>query len=81
LGVNSPVARTCGQCAPARHSTRRPSRGYTIEAFFKLPKDFSGANAWSALLSRLGTGRDAGKTATTRIIDRPLAVCQFVVRL
>jgi hypothetical protein len=37
-------------------------RGYTIEAFFKLPKDFSGANAWGALLSRLGTGRDAGKT-------------------
>ncbi|MBP2319942.1 hypothetical protein JOF56_000327 [Kibdelosporangium banguiense] len=46
--------------APMNRATFQ--RGYTIEAFFKLPKDFSGANAWSALLSRLGTGRDAGKT-------------------
>jgi hypothetical protein len=36
--------------------------GYTIEAFFKIPPDFSGANAWSGLLSRLGNGGDAGKT-------------------
>ncbi|ONI89012.1 Tat pathway signal sequence domain protein [Actinosynnema sp. ALI-1.44] len=37
-------------------------RGYTIETFFKLPKDFNDSNAWCALLSRLGSGADAGKT-------------------
>ncbi|MEV4318864.1 LamG-like jellyroll fold domain-containing protein [Actinocrispum sp. NPDC049592] len=40
----------------------RFERGYTIEAFFKIPRDFSGANAWGGLLSRIGTGADAGKT-------------------
>lgn len=46
--------------APMNRATFQ--RGYTIEAFFKIPKDFSGANAWGGLLSRLGTGADAGKT-------------------
>src|SRR4029079_67800 len=37
--------------------------GYTIEAFVRIPGDFSGArNAWMGILSRMGTGGDAGKT-------------------
>ncbi|SMD26081.1 LamG-like jellyroll fold domain-containing protein [Kibdelosporangium aridum] len=46
--------------APLNRATFQ--RGYTIEAFFKLPTDFNSSHAWGALLSRLGTGRDAGKT-------------------
>ena len=38
-------------------------RGYTIEAFVKLPPDFDdGSHAWCGLFSRMGSGRDAGKT-------------------
>jgi hypothetical protein len=37
-------------------------KGYTIEAFLKLPGDFGDAHAWCGVLTRLGTGGDAGKT-------------------
>ena len=37
-------------------------RGYTIEAFLKLPADFGDAHAWCGVLTRMGTGGDAGKT-------------------
>lgn len=37
-------------------------RGYTIEAFVKLPKDFDGRHAWCGLFTTLATGADAGKT-------------------
>ncbi|MFJ3891888.1 LamG-like jellyroll fold domain-containing protein [Streptomyces sp. NPDC090083] len=47
-------------------------RGYTIEAFFRLPADWDpDHNAWSGLVSRTGTGGDAGKTADDP--DEPLA--------
>jgi len=36
--------------------------GYTIEAFIKLPGDFGDGHAWCGLLTRMGTGADAGKT-------------------
>ena len=36
--------------------------GYTIEAFVKLPTDFTDGHAWCGLLTRMGTGGDAGKT-------------------
>jgi hypothetical protein len=36
--------------------------GYTFEAFLKLPRDFDGSHAWCGLLSRMGSGGDAGKT-------------------
>ena len=36
--------------------------GYTFEAFLKLPKDFDKGHAWCGLLSRMGSGGDAGKT-------------------
>jgi len=38
------------------------SRGYTIEAYVKLPADFGDAHAWCGLFSRMGTGAQAGKT-------------------
>jgi len=37
-------------------------RGYTIEAFAKLPADARSGHAWMGLLSRTGTGAGAGKT-------------------
>ena len=37
-------------------------RGYTVEAFLKLPADFGDAHAWCGVLTRMGTGGDAGKT-------------------
>ena len=37
-------------------------RGYTVEAFVKLPEDFDGSHAWCGLFSRMGSGGDAGKT-------------------
>ncbi|WHT22085.1 Tat pathway signal sequence domain protein [Crossiella sp. CA-258035] len=37
-------------------------RGYTIEAFVKLPKDFDHRHAWCGLLTTVATGADAGKT-------------------
>ncbi|WP_328326178.1 Tat pathway signal sequence domain protein [Kribbella sp. NBC_00382] len=37
--------------------------GYTIEAFVKLSDD-GGDHSWEGLLSRLGTGADAGKTGS-----------------
>jgi hypothetical protein len=41
----------------------RFERGYTIEAFVKLPEDWSDADGFCGILSRMGTGGDAGKTA------------------
>ncbi|MFI6560536.1 LamG-like jellyroll fold domain-containing protein [Streptomyces sp. NPDC050534] len=46
--------------------------GYTIEAFYRLPADWDPAHhAWSGIVGRTGTGRDAGKTADDP--DEPLA--------
>ena len=37
--------------------------GYTIEAFVKLPADVRATNhAWMSIVSRMGAGKDAGKT-------------------
>jgi 3',5'-cyclic AMP phosphodiesterase CpdA len=36
--------------------------GYTVEAFLKLPTDFGDDHAWCGLLTRMGTGGEAGKT-------------------
>ncbi|MFE2040703.1 LamG-like jellyroll fold domain-containing protein [Streptomyces sp. NPDC059477] len=47
-------------------------RGYTIEAFYKVPADWTGSrNAWGGLVSRAGTGGQAGKTEGD--LDEPLA--------
>ncbi|WP_328500761.1 Tat pathway signal sequence domain protein [Streptomyces sp. NBC_00457] len=46
--------------------------GYTIEAFYWLPADWSSSrNAWGGLVSRTGTGGAAGKTEGDP--DEPLA--------
>nr|WSY50235.1 Tat pathway signal sequence domain protein [Streptomyces sp. NBC_00886] len=48
------------------------NRGYTIEAFYRLPADWDpDHNAWSGLVGRTGTGGAAGKTADDP--DEPLA--------
>ncbi|GAA1982771.1 LamG-like jellyroll fold domain-containing protein [Catenulispora subtropica] len=48
--------------------------GYTFEAFFKLPADWdSSQNAWSALLSRWGLSREAGKSGGNVDPDEPIA--------
>ncbi|MEV0286829.1 LamG-like jellyroll fold domain-containing protein [Kribbella sp. NPDC050820] len=39
------------------------TKGYTIEAFVKLADD-GADHAWEGLLSRMGTGKDAGKTGS-----------------
>lgn len=39
--------------------------GYTVEAFVKMPEDWSPeTNRWTGILGRRGTGGDAGKTET-----------------
>ncbi|WP_351222853.1 LamG-like jellyroll fold domain-containing protein [Streptomyces sp. NPDC002133] len=55
--------------APLSTATFRS--GYTVEAFFKLPADWSGSqHAWSGILSRQGTLAAAGKTGDP---DEPVA--------
>ena len=49
-----------GDHAPLNTATL--SRGYTIEAYVKLPAEFGDAHAWCGLFSRMGTGAQAGKT-------------------
>jgi len=48
--------------------------GYTIEAFVKLADDGQD-HSWEGLLSRLGTGRDAGKTGSDP--DEPVVKLGF----
>ncbi|MFI6550811.1 LamG-like jellyroll fold domain-containing protein [Streptomyces prunicolor] len=56
--------------APLNSATFK--RGYTIEAFYRLPADWDpDHNAWSGLVSRTGTGGAAGKTGDDP--DEPLA--------
>ncbi|MFI6334041.1 LamG-like jellyroll fold domain-containing protein [Streptomyces sp. NPDC050535] len=56
--------------APLNSATFK--RGYTIEAFYRVPADWSGSrNAWAGLVSRTGTGGGAGKTEGDP--DEPLA--------
>ena len=56
--------------APLNSATFK--RGYTIEAFYRLPADWDpDHNAWSGIVSRTGTGGAAGKTADDP--DEPLA--------
>lgn len=55
----------------ARLNSATFKRGYTIEAFYRLPADWDpDHNAWSGLISRTGTGGAAGKTADDP--DEPL---------
>ncbi len=37
-------------------------KGFTFEAFFKLPADWGSDSAWSSVLTRQGSSGDAGKT-------------------
>ena len=50
--------------------------GFTVEAFVKLPADWSGDNAWSAALSRAGSSGEAGKTGGYSTTE-PVATLSF----
>ncbi|WP_405060417.1 Tat pathway signal sequence domain protein [Kribbella sp. NBC_01505] len=58
--------------APLNKATFRG--GYTIEAFVKLADDGQD-HSWEGLISRLGTGRDAGKTGSDP--DEPVVKLGF----
>jgi hypothetical protein len=48
-------------------------RGYTFEAFFKVPQDWSSSrNAWSSMLSRAGSAGQAGKNGPSATADEPI---------
>jgi Concanavalin A-like lectin/glucanases superfamily len=50
----------------------RLEQGYTVEAFLRLPADCCGdRHAWMGVVSRMGSGRDAGKTGDDP--DEPVA--------
>ena len=52
---------TTGEHAPLNAETF--ARGYTVEAFVKIPLDWDGtANAWMAVLGRRGAAGNAGKS-------------------
>ena len=46
-------------------------RGYTFEAFFKLPEPFTGDSAWSAIISRWVSAKAAGRVIGD--VDEPAA--------
>jgi len=49
-------------------------RGYTVEAFFKIPADFDPSNnAWQSLVSRWGMSGQAGKSGGATDPQEPIA--------
>ncbi|WP_462418446.1 LamG-like jellyroll fold domain-containing protein [Kytococcus sp. Marseille-QA3725] len=48
--------------AAAPLNTETFERGYTVEAFFRMPEQWTDRDAWTALLSREGAAERAGKT-------------------
>lgn len=52
-------------------NTASLDRGYTFEAFFKLPEPFTPGAAWTALLSRWGSAASAGRFGDDE--DEPVA--------
>ncbi|WP_200301181.1 LamG-like jellyroll fold domain-containing protein [Streptomyces adelaidensis] len=72
-GFKSPLKGACLRTvdgAPLNSTTF--GKGYTIEAFYRLPADWDPSHhAWSGLVSRTGTGGAAGRTADDP--DEPLA--------
>ena len=63
---------TTGAKAPLNAETFR--RGYTIEAFLKIPLDWdAGTNGWMAVLTRRGQAGLAGKSGKNTDPEEPLA--------
>jgi hypothetical protein len=63
-GGQSPDRGAILEAAPAAPINRMTfDRGYTIEAFIKLPDPFDGDHAWMGILSWEGRNGDAGKTS------------------
>ncbi|MEK2494481.1 LamG-like jellyroll fold domain-containing protein [Kitasatospora purpeofusca] len=73
-GTRSPVQGTYLQTAPNAPLNRETfERGFTVEAFCKLPADWdSGQSRWSALLSRWGTAAEAGRSGPGTDADEPV---------
>ncbi len=73
-GTRSPVRGTYLQTAPNAPLNRETfERGFTVEAFCKLPADWdSGQSRWSALLSRWGTAAEAGRSGPGTDADEPV---------
>lgn len=74
-GTRSPVRGGYLQTVPTAPLNRETfERGFTVEAFFKLPADWDSAQSrWSALLSRWGTAGEAGRSGPGTDADEPVA--------
>ncbi|MFF2658907.1 LamG-like jellyroll fold domain-containing protein [Kitasatospora sp. NPDC058032] len=73
-GTRSPVRGSYLETAPTAPLNRETfERGFTVEAFCKLPADWdSGQSRWSALLSRWGTASEAGRSGPGTDADEPV---------
>ncbi|WP_031073878.1 LamG-like jellyroll fold domain-containing protein [Streptomyces sp. NRRL WC-3742] len=73
-GTRSPVHGSYLQTVPTAPINRETfERGFTVEAFCKLPADWDSAQSrWSALLSRWGTASEAGRSGPGTDPDEPV---------
>ncbi|MER6365896.1 LamG-like jellyroll fold domain-containing protein [Kitasatospora sp. NPDC001527] len=73
-GTRSPVRGGYLETAPTAPLNRETfERGFTVEAFCKLPADWdSGQSRWSALLSRWGMAGEAGKSGPGTDAEEPV---------
>ncbi|MFE6865680.1 LamG-like jellyroll fold domain-containing protein [Kitasatospora sp. NPDC057692] len=73
-GTRSPVRGAYLETAPTAPLNRETfERGFTVEAFCKLPAAWdSGQSRWSALLSRWGTAGEAGRSGPGTDADEPV---------
>jgi hypothetical protein len=58
--------------APLDAATFR--RGYTFEAYLRIPEGYGGDDAWSSILSRSASAKDAGKATSSGDPDEPAVV-------
>ncbi|MFJ9442254.1 LamG-like jellyroll fold domain-containing protein [Kitasatospora sp. NPDC101235] len=73
-GTRSPVRGGYLQTVPTAPVNRQTfERGFTVEAFFKLPADWDSAQSrWSALLSRWGMSAEAGRSGPGTDAEEPV---------
>ncbi|MBO1419287.1 LamG-like jellyroll fold domain-containing protein [Streptomyces sp. FH025] len=74
-GKRSPVRGGYLETVPNAPVNRETfERGFTVEAFFKLPANWdSGQSRWSAILSRWGAAGEAGKNGPSTDAEEPIA--------
>ncbi|MFB6894616.1 LamG-like jellyroll fold domain-containing protein [Kitasatospora sp. NPDC056327] len=73
-GTKGPVRGSYLETAPTAPLNRETfERGFTVEAFCKLPADWdSGQSRWSSLLSRWGTAGEAGRSGPGTDAEEPV---------